>query len=301
MNVCGKDVRVDGNVIRIGRLSAEKYDYVDDPRATLAALRSAGSRVDIFTFIQKLPETTPRFTYPLEWDNVAALEVSTFDHWWNKTINGKTRNMVRRAEKAGVVVRETPFDEELVQGISDIYNESRMRQGKNFWHYGKSLAQVRAENSTFSDRSVFIGAYLEGKLIGFAKLVWDESKVQAGLMQILSMMHHRDKSPTNALLAQAVRSCAHRSIPYLIYSSFAYGHKQRDSLSDFKEHNGFKRVDVPRYYVPLTLVGRGALGLGLHHRLADRIPEPLAARLRSLRGMVVNRRMESTGQSSSAA
>ena len=50
-------------------------------------------------------------------------------------------------------------------------------------------------------------------VIGFAKLVPDEDHQQAALMQILSMVSHRDKSPTNALIAQAVRSCAERRNP----------------------------------------------------------------------------------------
>jgi hypothetical protein len=198
-------------------------------------------------------------------------------------VNGKTRNMVRRAEKMGVTVREVPFDDALVRGISAIYNESPTRQGKAFWHYGKSLDAVKAENGTFLDRSVFIGAFCDDQMIGFAKLVTDVERTQAGLMQIVSMIGQRDKAPTNALIAQAVRSCTDRSIAHLIYSNFAYGNKQRDSLSDFKEHNGFQRIDLPRYYVPITIAGRAALRLGLHHRLVERIPEPVMVQLRSLR------------------
>ena len=81
-------------------------------------------------------------------------------------------------------------------------------------------------------------------------------------MNIVSMVRHRDMAPTNALVAQAVRSCAERGIPYLVYSKFAYGKKQRSSLSDFKERNGFQRIDVPRYYVPLTRTGWLARSLG---------------------------------------
>src|SRR5262249_41788559 len=152
-------------------------------------------------------------------------------------INGKTRNMIRRAETKGVVVREVAFDDDLVKGISKIYDEVPVRQGRSFWHYGKALSAVRAENGTFLDRSVFLGAFHDGELVGFAKLVSDEAHTQAGLMQILSMIRHRDKSPTNALIAQAVRSCADRGIPFLVYANFSYGNKQRDSLSDFKQHN----------------------------------------------------------------
>jgi len=290
MKVGGKGIRVEGRFIRIARLEAEGFEFVGDPDAALKALRESGVRVDLFTFTQSLPNTSPKYGYPIEWHNVAALPVSTFDHWWKHQINDKTRNMVRRAEKKGVTVREVPFDDALVEGISAIYNESPIRQGKPFWHYGKDLETVRRENGTFLDRSVFLGAFLGQYPIGFVKLVIDEGQVQAGLMQIVSMIRHRDRAPTNALIAQAVRSCAERGIPFLVYSKFAYGNKQRDSLSDFKQHNGFQRIDLPRYYVPLTRAGWVALRLGLHHRLADHIPEPVLAQLRKLRSLRHSRR-----------
>ena len=69
-------------------------------------------------------------------------------------------------------------------------------------------------------------------------------------------------------------------IPYLVYSNFSYGKKQRDGLSDFKERNGFQRIDLPRYYVPLTRTGRAAFRLGLHRGFVDHFPEPVTAKLR---------------------
>ena len=139
------------------------------------------------------------------------------------------------------------------------------------------------EEATYLEYSTFIGAFLGEELIGFIKLVTDERGVQAGLMNILSKIQHRDKAPTNALLAQAVRCCANRGIAYLVYANYSYGNKSQDGLVEFKERNGFKQVDLPRYYVPLTLFGRMALRLGFHRRLADLLPEPIARRLRELR------------------
>ena len=298
MNVCGKDIAINGGLLRIARLTAEKYEYLDDPKAALDALKKSGARIDLFTFMQKLPHTSPNHDYPMEWDNLAALSVSTFDEWWTKQINGKTRNMVRRAEKKGVVVREVPFDEALVRGISAIYNESSTRQGKAFTHHGKDLEAVGRENGTFLDRSVFIGAFLGDELIGFAKLVSDEHRDQAALMQVVSMIQHRDSAPTNALIAQAVRSCAERGIPYLVYANFAYGNKQRDSLTDFKQHNGFRQIDLPRYYIPLTLAGRAALRFGLHHPLTDRVPERVLRRLREIRSRWNNYNLRATSDAS---
>ncbi len=232
-----------------------------------------------------LPETTPKFNYPMEWDNFAALSLTTFDDWWMKTLDNKTRNKARQAEKKGVTLREVPFDDALIRGICEIYNETPTRQGRRFAHYGITPERAREYAGTFLDSSVFIGAFFEDRLIGFIKLTVDETRTQAGLMHIVSMIQHRDKAPTNALVAHAVRACVERGIPYLVYSNFAYGKKQPDSLSVFKENNGFKRIDLPRYYVPLTRLGDFAFRLRLHHSFLDRLPEPAIAKLRDLRNV----------------
>jgi len=282
LQLSGKEIRINGRLIRIAFIDGEGFQFLDDPVAALKSL-SNGPRIDLFTFIQRLSDTTPRYSYPMELDNMAALRVTTFDDWMTKQIDFKVRNKARKAGKNGVVVREAAYDEAYVRGIQAIYNESPVRQGKPFWHYGKDLETVRKMNGTFLQRSIFIGAYLDEKLIGFVKLVFDEEKSQAGLMQIVSMIGHQDKAPTNALIAQAVQSCAERGISYLWYANMSYGKKQADGLADFKRHNGFQKIEVPRYYVPLTLAGRLALRLNLHHGFSELIPEPIAATYRKIR------------------
>src|SRR5215472_5107731 len=298
MNINGREIIVRGRLLKIAGLDGEKYRFLEDPEPVLAGLRRSGARADLFTFTQRLPETTPKYAYPFEWDNFAALPISTFDDWWMNQLGFKGRNKAKQAEKKGVQLREAVFDDDLVRGIWEIYNECPVRQGKPFHHYGKDLATVRKISDTFLDSSIFIGAYLGDRLIGFAKLTVDESGTQAGLMHIIAMVQHRDKAPTNALIVQAVRSCADRKIPYLVYSSFAYGAKERDSLSDFKERMGFQRIDVPRYYVPLTPLGEMAFRLGLHRKLSERVPETLLVKLRELRNSWYNRKLRSVTEAS---
>ena len=288
MIVCGKEINIRGSLIRIAYPELDKYELLTDPQVLLAGLRKSGTRIDLFTFMQIMPETSPKFAYPMEWDNLAVLRVSTFDQWWNHQIRSDARNRARQAEKKGVMIREVPFDEALVQGMWEVYNESSIRQGKPNVHYGKDIQTVRAAEATFLDRSLFVGAFLGEKLIGFVKLVTDENRTQANLMNIVSMVKHRDKAPTNALIAQSVRSCAERNIGYLVYQNFTYSNKKPDSLTKFKEVNGFQRVDLPRYYVPLTRTGRVGFQLGLHRRFTDHIPEPLLYRLRKLRASWYN-------------
>ncbi len=282
MKVCGREVKVQGRLVRIGRLDGDEYGLVEPERA-IDGIRRLPYCVDLFTFMQILPHTTQNYDYPVVWDNLAALPVSTFEDWWTRQIDGKTRNMVRRAEKRGVVCREVPFDAALVRGIHRIYNEAGLRQGKPFAHRGKGLAVVGQMSSTFLDRSVFLGAFCAEELIGFAKLIRDEESRQASLMHIVSMQTQRDKAPTNALIAEAVRACAHRGIAYLVYSKLTYAGKRRDGLAEFKLNNGFRQVDLPRYYVPLTVIGRVALKLGWHMGLASRVPEPFLERARVMR------------------
>jgi hypothetical protein len=298
MKVQGKEIKVEGQLIRTSRLDADKYQFLEDPEPMLEGLRNCGMRIDLFTFIQRLPDTSPKYPYPMEWDNFAAVPISTFDNWWNKQIGFKARNKAKQAGKKGVKIREVPFDEALVRGIWEIYNECPVRQGRRFPHYGKDLETVHRDAATYLDSSQFLGAFYEDKLIGFVKLVTDETGTQAGLMNIVSMIQHRDKAPTNALVAEAVRCCAKRGISYLVYSNFAYGKKQRDSLSDFKERNAFQRIEVPRYYVPLTPFGKASFRLGLHHRLVDHFPEPVAAKLRELRNNWHNRRFHTLTEAS---
>lgn len=298
MKVLGKDILVDGRLVRMARPELDSYEELDDPDAMLDGLRKSGTRVDLFTFMQLASDVSRKYAYPMEWDNLAVLPVTTFDHWFNCQIRSLPRNRARQAEKRGVTLREIAFDDALVRGMQEVYNESPIRQGKPNVHYGKDIQTVYNEEATFLDRSIFIGAFWEEKLIGFVKLVTDENRTRANLMNIVSMIKHRDKAPTNALIAESVRSCAKQGIQYLVYQNFTYGNKQPDSLTNFKEINGFQRVDLPRYYIPLTLIGRIALRFRLHHRFVDRIPESVTAKLRKFRSVWYNRKVQSESNAS---
>jgi hypothetical protein len=294
--VDGTEIRMQGQLVRTARIEGDKYEFIDNPDGLISQLRTCGERIDLFTFMQRASEVDPKYPYPMEWDNLAAVRISTFDNWWTRQVDAKTRNMVRKAQKKGVEIRETAFDDDFVRGISQIYNEVPIRQGRRFRHYGKSIDEVRKEEGTFQDRSLFLGAFFEGQMIGFVKLVRDSTGTQAGLMNILSLIKHRDKAPTNALLAEAVRACAERKIPYLVYSNFANQGRERDSLNDFKRNNGFEQINLPRYYVPLTSIGWLAWRLRLHHRWVDRLPGPIALKARELRTLLLNRRLQASAK-----
>ena len=252
-----------------------------DPRSIVERLRNVEHRPDLFTFTQRVPETRPVLDYHLEWDNVAVVPVTTHDHWLQKQVSPASRRNVRNSEKKGVVVRVCAFDDAYIRGIMSISDESPIRAGRRYWHYGKDFATVEAEQGTYRDRATYLGAFIGEEMIGYLKMVWDVRT--AAIMQIVSKMKYRDTRPNNAMLSEAVKLCAARGVGYLQYERFVYGNKEDSSLTRFKRENGFVRMDVPMYYVPLTMKGRLALKLGLQKSQKDRLPQWLTKPLLELR------------------
>jgi hypothetical protein len=274
--ICGRTVVVTGKRIRTAQIKDEELVEgvpVEDPESFIIKLKESELKADVFTFAQRPPEITPKYDYRFEWDNWAAVPTTCFKDWWENRLPQESRKNVRRAAKRGVVVRVVPFDDDLVKGIHKIYNETPVRQGKRFWHFGKDLDTLRGELVTYLDRSEFIGAYWNEELIGFLKMVY-VGRV-ATLFHIISMNEHYDKRPMNALIAKAVEFCEQNGISHFIYGQFVYGNKHQSSLLEFKRRNGFEQINFPRYYIPLTVKGRLFVRLKLYKGVGGLVPEPI--------------------------
>jgi hypothetical protein len=272
LQIENKNVLITDGLLKIARMEDEWYDIIDNPKVFLQEIKSKHEKADIFTFRQWTLDQIPKYNYYMEWDDIAVLSIKSYDHWWLTQINSSTRSAVRKAAKKEVVIREAEFNDDFVRGMVSIFNESPIRQGKPFWHYGKGFETVRKEFSKYLSREDLIGSYYKDELIGFVML--GHMGKFAFLRQIISKIEHRDKSTNNALIAKAVEMCDSQQIPYLVYAYWNTG-----SLVDFKRHNGFERVSLPRYYVPLTAKGQAVLKLGLHRGLQGVLPDKLKARL----------------------
>lgn len=281
MLIENNEIIIEGKMLKIASFKSEWYKVIDNQISTIDALKRDNNGVDIFTFVQKPPETTPKYDYYMERENAAVIQIISFNHWWTEQTTKNNRKRVRKAQNRGVEVKLAEFNDEFVQGIIDIYNESPIRQGRRFWHYGKDFETVEKENSTFLERSDFIGAYYNNELVGFIKLVYTGKC--ADMMQIISKIACHDKYVTNALIAKAVEICDKKKIQYLIYGNFFYGKKETDTLTIFKTRNGFQKIDFPRYYIPLTLKGKIALKLHLHHHLTEMLPKSIIIPLLNIR------------------
>jgi hypothetical protein len=300
--VGGTRISVTGSWLKTARLNDEWHHDIDDPAVFIKELSDSRLKADVFSFWQRPPKTEPQFSYYYEWDPIAVLPVSTYEHWFKKQINMQARNKVSKAEKKGVTVRKANFDDEFIRGMVAIFNESPIRQGREFWHYGKDFDTVKREFSRYLFREELFGAYFEGELIGFIFLV-DAGHI-AMLGQIISTIRHRDKAPNNALIAKAVEVCASRKVPFLAYAKWP----APGSLRDFKRYNGFECVQLPRYYVPLNLKGRIALKFKLHRdatdlrrQVLDWLPERVMLRLKDLRAQFLTWRNKRPGPIESSA
>lgn len=267
--------------IRIATLLNEWYDDVSDPEAAVAELRRTRSPADLFSFIQRPPDQSAPLPYHFEMDHVAAIPVSTFTEWWDNQVIKKVRKNVRRSQKYGVVVKQVRFDDDLVRGILEIYREVPLRSGRPFRHFGDDFETCKRKHETFLDRSLFIGAFHENRLIGFIKMV--VAGTTARTMQNISLDEYRDWSPANALMAQCVQVCAERGISYLVYGKLSYGNKGNAGLEEFKRSNGFQKLSFRRYYIPVTTVGQLALRTGLHRDFSEYIPLSVVQLARSIR------------------
>lgn len=276
-----------GAWIRIASVHDEAYvegGSVPDPASLLADLKRSGARPDIFTFMQHITDRDPRFDYPMEWENFAAIPITSYSDWLHNRARKDARENIRRATRDGVIVKACNYDDEFVSGIKRLYDETPLRQGKAFWHYGKSLEAIKEIHGTYCDRAEYIGAYFEGALIGFLKMVYTGRIAKT--MHVFSSERYHRKRPSNALIAKAVEICEQRGMAFLIYGEYTFPGNIRNSLTEFKRNNGFEEIRYPRYFVPLTLKGRIAVRTGLYREIRTFLPKPLRRVLTNIRSNV---------------
>lgn len=265
-------VVVKGSLFRIASIKDEELvagPTILDPFLFISELKGGLLGADLLTFTQRLPDTARRYSYPSEWEDIAAIPITTYSDWLGTQVEDGTRRAVKRAAKLGVETRIVQFDEKFVEAVQRIYNETPVRQGKRFWHYKEDVDVTRCELATYLDRSTFIGAYYENELIGFLKMTDVDST--ATMTLIFSAQRHFDKKPNNALIAKAVELSESRGMAHLTYGRFVY-RDPSSTLTRFKRRNGFQAIPVPRYYVPLTVKGNIVIKLGLHHGVAGILP-----------------------------
>lgn len=283
IQIDNKRLVVEGSFLTIARLKDEWYKGVGDPELIISSLKKCRPVPDIFTFWQRLPDTVPLYSYYNERDVLSAIPLKDFRYWWEKQISSDTRKKAKRAEKRGIEIKVVQLDDAFVRGVVKIFNETPVRRGKPFWHYGKTFETVKTMLSTGPAGSKLIGAYDGEELVGFVKLDRAPGRF-ANPALILSKLEARKKYVNNALMAKLVELCCHERLPYLTYTRW-----RRGTQAEFLVRHGFHKTPVPRYWIPLTKKGKVALKLGLHCGIRAYIPDEIISALLNLRGAFYTR------------
>jgi len=156
MQVCGVTVLLRGRLLKTAEIFDEYWlerDLLPCPEMLVAELQGEKNKPDFFTFAQRVPDIDPRYSYHYELDNYAVLPITTYEHWFQEQIPATTRRNIRASEKRGIVIRVSEYDDDYVRGIMSIYNETSIRAGRRFWHFGKDFETVKMENGTYAARS----------------------------------------------------------------------------------------------------------------------------------------------------
>ena len=120
IRIADQTYSITGGPIAIARLEDEWYEDVKDPDAVIAFLNENPEfKPDIVTFWQRLPDLTPKYPFHLEWDHIAAMPTSSYNDWFQHHIKPRVRTSIRKAEKEGVVVKETVWDDAFVRLVLD--------------------------------------------------------------------------------------------------------------------------------------------------------------------------------------
>ncbi len=253
------------------KLANDFQEYEKNAAPSQRLLEKLADRnVDLYSFPDRgwcCPIKDSQSSWVKEPDNISLLTLNSYEEWW-QSIGKKTRNMVRKAEKSGVIIQTVQPDDKLAEGIYKIYNETPIRQGRAFTHFGASLETIKG-GMYESTSNTFIGAYLDGKLLGFIQLLHGDHV--SIVSNILSLQAHWDKALNNALLAKAVEVCSVKGERYLMYGRIG----NHPSLDKFKENSGFVKFAINRYWVPITSKGRLAIRLGLQKSAKDTLPDAI--------------------------
>jgi hypothetical protein len=274
LDVNGAKLVVKGKWIRTATVRSEdmREQELDRPEQYIKGLRQNKNRAlkaDIFSFTQKVPNTQPKYSYPFAMESIAVIRMTSFRGWW-EGLPQETRKNVRRAQKRGVQVEVREFDDDLIQGIRGVNDDTPMRQGMANAYYHNTFEETKERYGEFLGRCDFICAYFGAELIGFLHLVY--RREVASILNLTTKPSHFDKRPANALMAKAVEICEAKGIAHITYGRYNYGKKQDNPLREFKIRNGFGELLVPRFFAPLTAWGNLCMKANLHRSLIDLLP-----------------------------
>ena len=183
------------------------------------------------------------------------------DDIWGR-FEGRARNMIRKAEKAGVEVAPYDGDPTLVDLYFNILNEIFQRSGTSSPH-PKTFFQAFAEMSLTDSRFVFLVASAEGSFVGGTMFLEVDDRMI--YLSGVTTLEGRKLAPNSLLIWHAIKHACIRGVRV-----FDLGGTGNSSIDKFKasfggvDHIFFRFVRMPWFVrrsrsVILWAIGRGFL------------------------------------------
>ena len=166
---------------------------------------------------------------------------------WNDVYGSKTRNMVRKAQKQGILCRMIDPLEHISDIIACTLSDSH-RHGRDFpAHYmDPELFEkdCRQEQENFGEKYQAFGAFVEDKLVAY--IITFDMGAEIICNSLLDNITYRTYSPMNALWAYVTEHyCNEKHAQWLMY-----GFHDLESVNKFKESIGFMAVPVWQLFFP---------------------------------------------------
>jgi hypothetical protein len=158
---------------------------------------------------------------------------------YRKMIGPKSRNMLKKAHKSGVVCRPFEWNERLDE-IFDIHRSATIRQGKRMSDAYLRYPQKVCTRPQEDFRIVHLGAFAEDRLVGYVELY-----IYGNFAMVNRILGHKaylKYAIMNALIEQCVSFMIETDIAYLNYLTMQ--NRQNNTLSAFKYRVGFREYSL---------------------------------------------------------
>lgn len=173
--------------------------------------------------------------------NTVALDLTSPEVIW-ANITSKNRNMIRKAQKNGVVIYSGRYPE-IYEIFREIYNSTMDKDNADDYYYFESEFYTSVLNDLPQNAQVFYAVY-DGKIIAASIMLTANGRMNYHLSG--SVREFSNMAPTNLLLYEAALwGCANGCKTLYLGGGVGSG---EDSLYKFKK--AFYRLDdVKRFYI----------------------------------------------------
>lgn len=170
-----------------------------------------------------------------------AMDLSSQDAVWNN-ITSKNRNMIRKAEKNGVVIK-TACDDKTYDNFIEIYNATMERDNADKYYYFERGFYTALQHDLRDNSVIFYAENPEGEMLGASIMLFCNGKLTYHLSGVKA--EFRDLAPTNLLLYKAALWGVNKGC-HTFHLGGGVGARE-DSLFNFKK--SFYRGEPCDYYI----------------------------------------------------